>query len=39
MAAAYGKILEAVVHDPNTPIDALALESDEIRSEREEIAL
>ena len=39
MAAAYGKILEAVVLDPNTPIESLAQESDEIGSEREEIAL
>jgi non-ribosomal peptide synthetase component F len=39
MAAAYGKILEAIVRDPNTPIEALAQEAEELGSEREEIAL
>jgi hypothetical protein len=39
MAAAYGKILEAVVRNPHTPIDSLAQEADELGSEREEITL
>jgi hypothetical protein len=39
MAAAYGKILEAVVRDPNAPIESLAQEADELGSEREEITL
>jgi len=39
MAVAYGKILEAVVRDPNTPIESLAQDSEELGSEREEFAL
>ena len=39
MAAAYCKILEAVVRDPNTPIESLAQEAEELGAEREEITL
>jgi hypothetical protein len=39
MATAYGKILKAVVRDPNMPIENLAPGSEGLVTEREEFAL